>query len=423
MAPRNLAVREVPLQARLLRRRGGRLPRSRLEALESAGFDPRSGELLVALVWLVLGDLPIAEDELNAARRRAMFVLAAGGDPHRELDLTPSPPSGSPASSTRRSAARRSHDALGALDADGLPTVAEAPDRAPGRAGSRLAEPRARPARRRARRRIAGRRDAPLHWPHRRRTTSRRRRSHLHPRSPAPGQAPAQPSRRPPPSAVLARRRAVLPQPRLLRPHRRARGDRRGRALPPRAARLVDPDPARARVHVARERPGLPHGRPDRAARPDRRREGPPARRHDRPHRRRRRRRRARRDRLERAGTRRRRASSRSAACRSSRMCRCRRSSRASAARSCARRSRRRSFCRIPTARSPTTSTSARRVSGLQGHVTAVAQLPAGRVRQHVPRPARRGQPGDARARSATRTHEPGETVGVSGVEASTTST
>ena len=27
------------------------------------------------------------QDELNAARRRAMFVLAAGGDPHRELDL------------------------------------------------------------------------------------------------------------------------------------------------------------------------------------------------------------------------------------------------------------------------------------------------------------------------------------------------
>jgi hypothetical protein len=35
----------------------------------------------------VLGDLPIGEPELNAARRRAMFVLAAGGDPHRELDL------------------------------------------------------------------------------------------------------------------------------------------------------------------------------------------------------------------------------------------------------------------------------------------------------------------------------------------------
>ena len=41
----------------------------------------------MALVWLVLGALQIDEDELNGARRRAMFVLAAGGDPHRELDL------------------------------------------------------------------------------------------------------------------------------------------------------------------------------------------------------------------------------------------------------------------------------------------------------------------------------------------------
>jgi hypothetical protein len=63
------------------------LPRSRLETLDAAGYDPRSGELLVALVWLVLPDLEIDEDELNGARRRAMLVLAAGGDPHRELDF------------------------------------------------------------------------------------------------------------------------------------------------------------------------------------------------------------------------------------------------------------------------------------------------------------------------------------------------
>jgi hypothetical protein len=63
------------------------LSRSQLEALDAAGYDPRSGELLVALVWLVLPDLEIAEDELNGARRRAMLVLAAGGDPHRELDF------------------------------------------------------------------------------------------------------------------------------------------------------------------------------------------------------------------------------------------------------------------------------------------------------------------------------------------------
>jgi hypothetical protein len=61
--------------------------RARLEQLDASDFDPRSSELLVMLCWLVQHDVAIPEDELNAARRRAMFVLAAGGDPHRELDL------------------------------------------------------------------------------------------------------------------------------------------------------------------------------------------------------------------------------------------------------------------------------------------------------------------------------------------------
>ncbi len=82
------------------------MPRSRLEALEAAGYDPHSAELLVALVWLVLSELPISETELNASRRRAMFVLAAGGDPHRELD-------------------QALHTALSRLDAAGLPAVSE----------------------------------------------------------------------------------------------------------------------------------------------------------------------------------------------------------------------------------------------------------------------------------------------------------
>jgi hypothetical protein len=56
--------------------------RSSLAALEQSDVD-----LPVALAWLVRDDVGIAEDELNAARRRAMFVLAAGGDPHRELDV------------------------------------------------------------------------------------------------------------------------------------------------------------------------------------------------------------------------------------------------------------------------------------------------------------------------------------------------
>jgi hypothetical protein len=59
--------------------------RARLEELERSELDPRSGEALVVLCWLVKDDVAIDEAELNAARRRAMFVLAAGGDPHRDL--------------------------------------------------------------------------------------------------------------------------------------------------------------------------------------------------------------------------------------------------------------------------------------------------------------------------------------------------
>ncbi|MGH2972649.1 MAG: hypothetical protein ACRDLE_11085 [Gaiellaceae bacterium] len=51
-----------------------------LEALEESDLDLR-----VALVWLVRDEVGIPDDDLNAARRRAMFVLAAGGDPHRDL--------------------------------------------------------------------------------------------------------------------------------------------------------------------------------------------------------------------------------------------------------------------------------------------------------------------------------------------------
>jgi hypothetical protein len=58
------------------------LSRSRLEELEQSGLD-----LPVVLAWLVSGDVPLPEDELKAARRRAMFVLASGGDPNREIDL------------------------------------------------------------------------------------------------------------------------------------------------------------------------------------------------------------------------------------------------------------------------------------------------------------------------------------------------
>jgi len=58
------------------------VPRPRLEQLEQSNLDLR-----VALAWLVHDEVGIGEVDLNAARRRAMFVLAAGGDPHREIDV------------------------------------------------------------------------------------------------------------------------------------------------------------------------------------------------------------------------------------------------------------------------------------------------------------------------------------------------
>jgi hypothetical protein len=101
------------------------LPRSRLEALDAAGYDPRSGELLVALVWLVLGELPISEAELNASRRRAMFVLAAGGDPHRELDLNSVAADRLAVELDSPERRKALQGVLSALDATGLPAVSE----------------------------------------------------------------------------------------------------------------------------------------------------------------------------------------------------------------------------------------------------------------------------------------------------------
>ena len=101
------------------------MPRPGLAELEGSGLD-----LPVALAWLVREEVAIGESELAPARRRAMFVLAAGGDPHRDLDLdsvaaerladeldTPE----------RRAELSGALDRL-AADADGLPAVTAALD-------------------------------------------------------------------------------------------------------------------------------------------------------------------------------------------------------------------------------------------------------------------------------------------------------
>jgi hypothetical protein len=98
---------------------------SRLKALEAAGYAVDSGELLVALVWLCLPELQIPDDELNGARRRAMFVLAAGGDPHRELDLNSVAAERLAAELDTPTRRKGLHTALSDLPVQGLPTVAQ----------------------------------------------------------------------------------------------------------------------------------------------------------------------------------------------------------------------------------------------------------------------------------------------------------
>ena len=83
------------------------------------------------LALLARDGVSLPEDELRAALRRALLVLAAGGDPHRSLE-----PDGPAAralaadldSPERRSAAVRALDGLTA-QADGLAAVTAALDR------------------------------------------------------------------------------------------------------------------------------------------------------------------------------------------------------------------------------------------------------------------------------------------------------
>lgn len=55
-----------------------------LEEAVAAGEDPGAD---VALVYLVREEVLLDEDELHGALRRAVLLLATGGDPHRSLDL------------------------------------------------------------------------------------------------------------------------------------------------------------------------------------------------------------------------------------------------------------------------------------------------------------------------------------------------
>ena len=102
------------------------MSRSRLAELEASGLDPRSPELLVSVAWLLIDAVPLDEPELKAARRRALLVLAAGGDPSRELDLDSVAAERLAAELDAEPRREALAAALGGLDTDGLPTVAAA---------------------------------------------------------------------------------------------------------------------------------------------------------------------------------------------------------------------------------------------------------------------------------------------------------
>jgi hypothetical protein len=59
--------------------------RSVLELVERRVAAGERGEVLLAFV--AGGEMELPEGELRSARRRAMLVLAAGGDPRRELEI------------------------------------------------------------------------------------------------------------------------------------------------------------------------------------------------------------------------------------------------------------------------------------------------------------------------------------------------
>lgn len=58
-----------------------------LEELEPALREWGDGQACAMLAFVAAQRVSLPEDELGAALRRALLVLAAGGDPHRELEL------------------------------------------------------------------------------------------------------------------------------------------------------------------------------------------------------------------------------------------------------------------------------------------------------------------------------------------------
>lgn len=100
--------------------------RALLEALEESGEGAEP-----ALAYVAAQELDLDETELASARRRALLVLASGGDPRRELEPDGRAVAGVAAeldSPARREALQATLRRL-SEQADGLPEVSAALDR------------------------------------------------------------------------------------------------------------------------------------------------------------------------------------------------------------------------------------------------------------------------------------------------------
>jgi len=100
--------------------------RELLERLEAEGAEPTA-----ALAWVAMQSVELDPGELSAARRRALLLLASGGDPRRDLE----PDSRAVASladdldAPERRAGLEAAIAALRSEAEGLPTAASALDR------------------------------------------------------------------------------------------------------------------------------------------------------------------------------------------------------------------------------------------------------------------------------------------------------
>jgi len=98
--------------------------RELLELLEAGP----SNSLLLGLAWLAGQGIELDEEEVRATVRRAELLLAAGGDPRRELELEGRAVASVAADLDNPDAREQLEDSLNALatEAEGLASVASA---------------------------------------------------------------------------------------------------------------------------------------------------------------------------------------------------------------------------------------------------------------------------------------------------------